>query len=105
MIFAREFAARTTENALCGTMAEEYVETEHPGVLLYAQCHASYAPESGSGMLLELVEGDIVAVVQEKPETGWCVSRLKRCDTAAAMDCHPSETATRCAPAGILDSY
>jgi hypothetical protein len=58
-------------------MAEEDVETEHPGVLLYAKCHTSYAPESGSATLLELVEGDIVAVVQEKPETGWCVSRLQ----------------------------
>lgn len=55
-------------------MAEVEVETEHSGVLLYAKCHTSYEPESSSSTLLNLLEGDIVAVVQEKSETGWCVS-------------------------------
>lgn len=78
-------------------MAEEVVETQHPGVLLYAKCHTDYA--GGSDKLLELAEGDVVAVVEEKAETGWCVRRL-RLKTGIA----PAENARCSVPAGTLDS-
>ena len=47
------------------------LEAEHPGVMFYAKCHTSYAPERDT--LLTLAVGDLVAVVKEKAETGWCV--------------------------------
>eukprot|EP01043_Picozoa_sp_COSAG02_P052177 COSAG02_NODE_5584_length_4212_cov_4.368344_1_plen_88_part_00 len=86
-------------------MAEDDVETELLGVLLYAKCHTTYAPQGSTGTLLELVEGDIVAVVQEKAETGWCVSRFKLSSRIPGTDdCHATETARHCEPAGIPDS-
>ena len=48
----------------------EAVETEHPGVLLYVKCHIGYAATADT--LLTLGVGDLVAVVEEKAETGWC---------------------------------
>jgi hypothetical protein len=54
----------------------EHVETEHAGVLRYVKCHTEYATD-GQETLLPLCEGDIVAVVQEKEETGWCVSHRR----------------------------
>ena len=84
-------------------MAEEVVETQHPGVLRYAKCHTDYA--GGSDKLLELAEGDVVAVVEEKAETGWCVSRFKLSSRIPGTDdCHATETARHCEPAGIPDS-
>lgn len=56
----------------------DHCASEHPGVLLTVKCHTSYKPEGDSGKLLELAAGDVLAVVEDKPETGWCVSRTGR---------------------------
>lgn len=86
-------------------MAEEDVEPGLLGVLLYAKCHTAYSPEGNTGTLLELVEGDVVAVVQEKAATGWCVSHATlSCRIAGTDNCRTTETARHRAPAGILGS-
>eukprot|EP01045_Picozoa_sp_COSAG04_P003350 COSAG04_NODE_135_length_23774_cov_40.993918_13_plen_67_part_00 len=43
-------------------------------ILRCVKAHTAYA--GGSEQLLALRTGELVAVVEEKPETGWCAALL-----------------------------
>ena len=78
----------------------EAVETEHPGVLLYVKCHAGYAATADT--LLTLGVGDLVAVVEEKAETGWCAQTPW---AIPAYSCAvPPAAAAAAAPRAVTDS-